>query len=193
LDAREKVAVVAELVGTRDRSDERALCAMATCPMHENFGALGLTVDVQLDAIDHLPYDSLLLCDCRSGGAPERRNVGSQATDALTLVSRERCWLLRHEPSMLFLEFALFEETLFELVLDRARDEAILRFHGVVLPHCPVDVVLSSFKPLFPRLIQSLALCFDVFRYLQADLERGGLERFEHKRCDAIINNPRRD
>lgn len=119
---------------------------------------------------------------------PQCGDVGRECANGLSLVFRQRRGALGAVSPIVLLEGELRDQMLFELTLDRARHQSILRLDGVVLAATPVDRVLRALQPLLPQHLHPRALGVEVRGDREADLDRGRLQRAQqqcrHRRID---------
>ena len=87
-----------------------------------------------------------------------RRDVSSEGLDAAALGHAEHGRLFSPKSIILLLQVALLPQCFFPAPFQLARNQAVLRLDGVILPGCSIGLDLGPFQPFLPVLFDSLAL-----------------------------------
>jgi len=83
---------------------------------------------------------------------------------------------------------ALRSQLLLELLLERTHDEAVLRFHCVVLAESSIHFELHALQTLLPLSVQPLPFVFEVRRHCETDLESRRFERLQDQLYDVLVD-----
>src|SRR5215813_10399216 len=85
-------------------------------------------------------------------------------------------------------DLALRSQFLLELLLERTHDEAVLRFHRVVLAESSIHFELRALQTLLPLSVQPLPFVFEIRRHFEADLESSRLEGLQDELHDMLVD-----
>jgi hypothetical protein len=181
VDPRHEVLVGAELVEASDWPDQLMCGAIAAVPVAFDAHLFTAVDDFDQHSLQQQTDDGLtLLLSC---GVPECRHILRQTLDRGDLGRTQGLRLLAPEPFVLSFKARVSGQGLFPLGFKRTRDQAVLRFYGIVLPTCPLGLVKGALDAMPPLPVKRLSLAGNIAGGSQARFQRRRLQRLQHKPC----------
>lgn len=143
--------------------------------------------------LKHDPRDRLPVGGRRRGCVPQRRYVLDEAPHASFVRLAQLLGLVLHGSTMIVTELPLGHERSVPVPLQRVRYQPIVRIEALVAPPRQRGRVGGRLQPLFPLAMQLPAFEFEIFSYLEVDLDCRTRDCRRHGSRDGGVHAMRAD
>src|SRR6516164_206620 len=188
-DPRTQAGVVRQLLVALHGTRQAVVADKTTRPADGHLNLIRLPLHADLDLFDQKADEALPLRRRGRLGMPQLGDVPCQRADLLLLRRGERSRLAATETLVLFGQARLLGKCFFPATLQRARDQAVLWLHGLILPGRTPGLIAGTFELLLPVLVQTPPLLGHIGGRGQVQLQGRRLQDVQDLSADQGIQS----